>query len=252
MLRTSISGIKRAFVNSSAALALPDYLKLENIDIKKNKNQRFLEGPKERGRSSAQKFVVSAFQESDFDDVDFIDFFAVEEIVETLLDDSLGHLNAIKPGFEAETVGQLNVLYDGDLFAWKIWRLWLLPITQACQKANLIATSQNEVITIKIPPTTAASRKKLVKNVDSIEQSFSQKMLKVKSSQYLKAMEGAEKSEQYSEDLEDEWAAKSLGAHVILTLEGMVDKAAFTLSKTAEAKRHELLGTSPVSKKKKK
>jgi len=100
MLRCSEKTIKRALTLSRARLALPDHLKLENIDIKKNKNQRFLEGPKERGRSSAQKFVVSAFQESDFDDVDFIDFFAVDEIVKTLLDESLSHVNAIRPGFE--------------------------------------------------------------------------------------------------------------------------------------------------------
>ena len=99
----------------------------------------------------------------------------------------------------------------------------------ACQKANLIATSQNEVITIKIPATTAASRKKLVKNVDQIEKSFSQKMIKFQTSQYVKAIEAAEESSQYSEDLEDEWAAKSLAAHVILTFEKMINSAEMKL-----------------------
>jgi len=143
---------------------------------------------------------------------------------------------------EAETVGQLNVLYDGDIFCLEDLATLaasrnivkasvagcpelVQPISQACQKANLIATSQNEVITIKIPATTAASRKKLVKSVDQIEKSFSQKMNKLQNSQYLKAMEAAELSSQYSEDLEEEWAAKSLAAHVILTLEKMMESA---------------------------
>jgi hypothetical protein len=69
-----LTGIRRALAHSRVLLELPDHLKMENIDIKKNKNLRFLEGPKERGRSSAQKYVVDAFQESDYDDVDFIDF----------------------------------------------------------------------------------------------------------------------------------------------------------------------------------
>jgi len=126
------------------------------------------------------------------------------------------------------------------------------PISQACLKANLIATSQNEVITIKIPATTAASRKKLVKNVDQIEKTFSQNMIKFQTSQYVKAIEAAEESSQYSEDLEDEWAAKSLAAHVILTFEKMIKSAEMELSKKAEAKRHELLGTKPTKKKKNK
>jgi ribosome recycling factor len=85
------------------------------------------------------------------------------------------------------------------------------------------------VITIKIPSTTAASRKKLVKNVDQIEKSFSQKMIKLQTSQYVKAIEAAEESSQYSEDLEDEWAAKSLAAHVILTFEKMIKSAEMEL-----------------------
>lgn len=100
MLRSSLTGIRRALTHSRVLLALPDHLKMENIDIKKNKNLRFLEGPKERGRSSAQKYVVDAFQESDYDDVDFIDFFAIDEIVKTLLDESISHVDAIRPGFE--------------------------------------------------------------------------------------------------------------------------------------------------------
>jgi len=102
MLRSSLTGIRRTLTHSRVCLALPDHLKMENIDLKKNKNLRFLEGPKERGRSSAQKFVVAAFQESDYDDVDFIDFYAINEIVKTLLGESLSHVNAIRPGFEVK------------------------------------------------------------------------------------------------------------------------------------------------------
>ncbi|CBY41402.1 unnamed protein product [Oikopleura dioica] len=231
MLRCSEKTIRRALTLSRARLALPDHLKLENIDIKKNKNQRFLEGPKERGR-------IAFARESDSARIR-----------------------------EAGTVGQLSVLYDGDVFCLEDLATLaasrsivkasvagcpelVQPISQACQKANLIATSQNEVITIKIPPTTAASRKKLVKNVDQIEKSFSQKMNKLQTSQYLKAMEAAESSSQYSQDLEEEWAAKSLAAHVILTLEKMMESAEAEISKNAEAKRHELLGTKQVKKKK--
>ena len=86
-----------------------------------------------------------------------------------------------------------------------------------------------EVIAIKIPASTAASRKKLVKNVDQIEKTFSKKMIKFQTSQYVKAIEAAEENSQYSEDLEDEWAAKRLAAHVILTFEKMIKSAEMEL-----------------------
>jgi ribosome recycling factor len=85
------------------------------------------------------------------------------------------------------------------------------------------------VISIKISATTAASRKKLVKNVDQIEKMFSPKMIRFQTSQYVKAIEAAEESSQYSEDLKDEWAAKSLAAHVILTFEKMIKSAEMEL-----------------------
>jgi hypothetical protein len=121
-----------------------------------------------------------------------------------------------------------------------------------------------EVIAIKIPASTAASRKKLVKNVDQIEKTFSKKMIKFQTSQYVKAIEAAEEKfaifgrfgrRMGGEKLGrachfDVWKDDKKRRNGIEVEFGEIEIEIRFLSKKAESKRHELLGTKPTKKKK--
>ena len=122
------------------------------------------------------------------------------------------------------------------------------------KKANLIATSEmkQEMITIKIPPTTAESRKKLVKTVESIEKEFDEKCKKFVRAQYDQAMAAAPDSENYSEEMCHVTSARALAAHIKLTLEHLTDQKRVELEKIVNLKTAELLGKDTKKSKKKK
>ena len=122
------------------------------------------------------------------------------------------------------------------------------------KKANLIATSEvkQEMITIKIPPTTTESRKKLVKVVQAVITDFDQKCQKFVRSQFDQAMAAAPESENYSEEMAHVTSARALAAHIKLTLQHLTDLKRAELEKVAKLKSDELLGKDSKKLKKKK
>ena len=61
--------------------------------------------------------VVSIFEQADYADLrDVVDLNEVERKIQVSLENELAKINAIQGGFEAETIGELSVKYDGDVF----------------------------------------------------------------------------------------------------------------------------------------
>ena len=122
----------------------------------------------------------------------------------------------------------------------------------ACTKANLIATSQQELITIKVPPTTAESRQKLAKGIDTITAEFETKCAAFTRSKYTLAIAAAPQSAQYATEMEESSSAKAFAAHLHLTLSKLTEDKITALKSAGQRKRSDLLGLAKSSKKSKK
>merc|ERR1712130_55900 len=222
-------------------------------------------------RGKPQWDVVSIFEQADYADLrDVVDLNEVERKMQVSFETELAKINAIQGGFEAETIGDLTVKYDGDIFTLADLATLassrnivkasvagcpelIMPIIQACTAANLQATSQQEMITIKIPPTTTDSRKRMAVAIQKIVDEFSKTCDRFIRKTYVDAIEcNAHNSEHYAEDMESESSAKAFCAHLQLTLETLTDGKIAELKKGAEARSNQLLGTSSQKTKKRK
>ena len=132
----------------------PTDLAFDSIQIKTvskgKQTQNYIESKGERGK--AAKINVDIFGKNDFHDLeDIIDFDEVIRRIQVTFDQDLERIKNVRPGFEAETIGELPVLYDGDLFilsdlatiasARNIVKAsvagcpeLIMPITHACQE----------------------------------------------------------------------------------------------------------------------
>ena len=60
---------------------------------------------------------ISVFTEYDYNELDdIIDLFAVRNTIQVTFEQEMEKIETLRPGYEAESIGDLPVLYDGDYF----------------------------------------------------------------------------------------------------------------------------------------
>ena len=130
-----------------------------------------------------------------------------EESFELFTKDLTDTIENLVPGYDADTIGQMSVTYDGDFYRLNDFaeivvsgktamislagQTEVMPaIRAACSKNNLPCSDKGETMTIKLPPMTTQIRKNKIKTAnDTFKQFKSVKMDKFVDEETKKALE---------------------------------------------------------------